>query len=57
MTVNKNICEAVLNEGTVLNKDEFECEGIAVECYLVEYLGEKYTLTKHDGEWIYFHHH
>lgn len=53
----KKMCELVLNGGMVIEKNEFVSgEGISVECYTVEYLGEEYTLTKNDGEWVYFHH-
>ena len=53
----KATCEMILNEGVVLQKfDGFSKEGIHVECWSVEYLGEKYTMTKNNGEWIYFLH-
>lgn len=55
-TVEKSICEDLLKEGTVLNVDRFTCEGINVECFSIEYLNETYTMTRHDGEWVYFHH-
>ena len=53
----KKMCELVLAEGTVMSKDEYNTvEGISVESYTVELLGEEYILTKNDGEWVYFYH-
>lgn len=56
--IEKNICEIVLAEGTVEEKNILTSgEGIEIESYYVEYLGEHYTMTKNDGEWVYFLHH
>ena len=56
--IEKKICETVLKDGEV--KENTSCvsgEGIEIESYIVEYLGEKYTMTKNNGEWVYFFHH
>ena len=56
-SVEIKIAEMILNEGTVLNKFEGKSkEGVHIENWVVEYLGEKYTMTKNNGEWIYFLH-
>jgi len=53
----KEICEMVLSEGEIITKvDTLSREGIHVQSWAVKYHGEKYTLTKNDGEWVYFHH-
>lgn len=51
----KAICDTILQEGTVIDQDEFICDDILVECFMVKYLGEKYTLNRHDGEWYFIH--
>ena len=51
----KRMCEVLFKDCNIINKDEFMCDNINVECYSVEYLGHEYTLTKHNGEWVYFH--
>lgn len=51
------IAEMILNEGKLLFKKNMKSvEGIQVECYGVEYLGEIYHMTKNNGEWVYFLH-
>lgn len=53
----KKICDDILRYGTILSDEEFQCEGKFVRQYQIEYEGEKYNLTKQDGEWIYIFHH
>lgn len=55
-TAEKNICSEVLRDATYVEHEEFECEGIKVIQFNVICDGESYTMTKHDGEWVYFHH-
>ena len=55
-TAEKNICNIVLHEGTLANKSEYECDGIHCEFFEVEYMGERYEMTKHNNEWVYFIH-
>lgn len=52
----KMICESVFAKAEIVEKSEYNCEGIKVETYEVMYLGEKYIMTKNDGEWVYFLH-
>lgn len=52
----KQICEAVLKGAEKVDRAELEIDGIKVESYAVEYGGETYHLTKHNGEWVYFFH-
>lgn len=55
--IEKQICTEVLRDATsILRHEEFECEGKKVIQFTVIYEGEKYSLTKHDGEWVYFFH-
>lgn len=51
----KAICDDILKGGEVVVHDRFTAEGKDIECYKVHYSGEDYTMTKHDGEWVYFH--
>lgn len=51
----KAICDHILREGTVFEQDEFMCDDILVECFMVEYLDEKYTLNRTNGEWFCIH--
>lgn len=55
--IEKTTCDEVLRYGYIKNDNSFECEGINVRCYLIEYGNREYTLTKHNGEWIYFYMH
>lgn len=52
----KNICNSLMEEGTVISTQAVTSEGTYIEFFEVEYLGETYEMTKHDGEWVYFHH-
>lgn len=55
--IQKAICEDIFTSGNVIAS--YECVGddeIIIQSYDVEYFGEKYTLTKNNGEWVYFYH-
>jgi len=52
----KSVCDVVLDNGIVIEEKCFEHKGVHVENYMVEYRGERYSMTKHNGEWVYFHH-
>ena len=52
----KMMCQLVFDKGNLLEVLESECDGVNISCYVVELNGSKYTLTSHDGEWIYFNH-
>lgn len=55
-TIEKEICEAVFKDCNIITVYEgFSKEGIHIKSYTVEYNGCNYTLTKNDGEWVYFH--
>jgi len=55
--IEKKICDEILKDGDLLEKtDAISKDGIFIEYYELSYLGEKYLMTKHNGEWIYFHH-
>lgn len=54
MNVNKEIMDYIMSDGTILWEDHnMTPEGVRVDCYIVEEGGVKYTMTKHDDEWIY----
>lgn len=54
MTINKNIMDSIMANGTVVWEDHTtSAEGIKVDCYKVEEDGVTYTLTKNDGEWVF----
>ena len=50
----KMMCQLVFDKGDVVSVLNSECDGIKIVCYIVDLNGESYTLTSHDGEWIYF---
>lgn len=52
----KSICNSLMEEGKVIGHEKVMSEGIQCEFITVEYLGETYEMTKHDGEWVYFYH-
>lgn len=53
----KRICDKVLNAGAVTRSKSFiPNNGVEIQQFMVEYKGEQYDLTRHDGEWVYFHH-
>lgn len=54
--VEKKIWDDVLKEGTMLDAKCFYVDDIKVQQWVVELAGEEYHLTKHNGEWVYFHH-
>lgn len=53
----KKICELTLEEGNIISVQEFHCDGVDVEQFIVEADGgEEYHITKHDDEFVYFYH-
>lgn len=49
------ICEDLLKAGRIVTQSTYICEGISVEYFCIESDGWLYDMTKHDGEWVYFH--
>lgn len=55
--IEKRICEEIFEEGNVIwQESEVSKEGLKMEFFAVELDGEEYDMTKHNGEWVYFHH-
>ena len=52
----KDICNIIFKEGNLVNIENYTSEGVVIEFFEVEYFGEIYHMTKHDGEWVYFYH-
>lgn len=52
----KEICDDILRDGEVIDKDSFVCDGISVEHFTVVLNGQEYLLTRHNGEWVYMLH-
>ena len=52
----KKICSAILRDATSVSHKEFEIEGIKVITFDVISDGERYIMTKHNGEWVYIYH-
>lgn len=54
-SMEKMLCSEILRDATSATHKEFDCEGVHVIQYDVECDGERYTMTKHNGEWVYIH--
>jgi hypothetical protein len=55
-SMEKMLCSEILRDATSATHKEFDCEGVHVIQYDVICDEEKYTMTKHNGEWVYIHH-
>lgn len=54
-TINKEVMDTVMAEGKVVWEDHSKtADGIDVDCYIVAAYGTSFTMTKHNGEWVYF---
>ena len=51
----KKICDYVLRYGTIIKNMEYR--NIKARQYIIELDGQTYTMSKQNGEWIYFFHH
>lgn len=52
----KRIMDDILRYGTITWYDEFDCDGKHIRQYTIIENGEKYDMTKINGEWSYFFH-
>ena len=52
----KKMCQLVYDKGNIISVLNTECDGLEISCYVIELDGETYTVTSHNGEWVYFHH-
>lgn len=51
--VEKRFCEDIVREGRVISMKGFICDGVDVETAEVEFEGERYIVTKNNGEYVY----
>jgi hypothetical protein len=56
VTIEKEICDDILRDGEVVDKDRFVCDGISVEHFTVVFNCQEYLLTRHNGDWVYMLH-
>lgn len=54
--VESHLCEWLLENGTITRKECFDTDAGKSEQWTVEVDGEKYDITKLNGEWVYFFH-
>ena len=52
----KSMCDYVLEKGEIIDHYLETCEGVQIEQYVVLLFGERYVVTKNNGEWVYFFH-
>lgn len=58
-TTEKKLCDDILRDGELIDKDRFVYDvydGISFEHFTVVLDGQKYLLTRHNGEWRYMFH-
>lgn len=53
--IEKEICDYALRYGTIIKNIEYR--NINTRWYTIELDGQTYSMTKQNGEWIYFFRH
>lgn len=52
----KNFCDMILNESKEVKHETYITQdGTVIDFYNTIFCGCKFTMTKHDGEWVYIH--
>ena len=51
----KRLIQMMLDEGNIIRTSEYVIDGKQNTQYAVEYEGETYHITKHNGEIVYLH--
>ena len=49
----REIAEDIYQNGVIVSRESYDCDGVAVESYEIEAENARWAVTRNNGEWTY----